>query len=194
MDGLQAWVALPREHEETEPAFFHHAVAELPSIDERGVKRRLIAGAAYGARSRVKTHSPLFCMHCTLEAGARFDLPSGVPERAAYVIEGEVEADAKPFAEGELLVFGGGETVLRARRVSRRRKPTGARAASSFPTWTIGSSFRCPHDVACLQRGGGRRPRPPVVVRLAAPQPQAADAEPAVPGVEGLTRWDSLGL
>src|SRR2546425_572866 len=28
--GIQAWVALPRRHEEIDPAFVHHGAAELP--------------------------------------------------------------------------------------------------------------------------------------------------------------------
>ncbi|MGD9951521.1 MAG: pirin family protein [Burkholderiales bacterium] len=115
MDGLQAWVALPKEHEETEPAFFHHGTSELPEVDEPGIRRRLIAGEAFGARSPVKTHSPLFYVHSRLEAGARERLPEGYAERAAYVIAGEVETDGRRFVEGQLLVFGAGDAAIQAR-------------------------------------------------------------------------------
>ncbi len=30
--GIQAWAALPQSHEETPPAFIHHAESELPRI------------------------------------------------------------------------------------------------------------------------------------------------------------------
>src|SRR3954451_24247797 len=30
--GLQVWVALPKQHEETEPAFAHHAADDLPIL------------------------------------------------------------------------------------------------------------------------------------------------------------------
>jgi redox-sensitive bicupin YhaK (pirin superfamily) len=116
MDGLQAWVALPQEDEETEPAFFHHGAADLPETSEKGVRRRLIAGEAYGARSPVRTHSPLFYVHCTLDAGAREQMPASYSERAAYVIDGEVEVDGQRFKEGQLLVFATGKpAVLEAR-------------------------------------------------------------------------------
>lgn len=114
MDGLQAWVALPKEHEETEPSFSHHAADDLPAAVEGGVSRRLIAGEAYGARSPVRTHSPLFYVHCTLERGARVALPSDAPERAAYVIEGEIGAGTQRFGAGQLIVFERGEAVLQA--------------------------------------------------------------------------------
>ena len=31
--GIQTWVALPKSHEEIEPAFAHHARAELPEVE-----------------------------------------------------------------------------------------------------------------------------------------------------------------
>jgi hypothetical protein len=111
MDGIQAWVALPKEHEETEPSFSHHAMAELPVFEQDGGRARLIAGEAMGARAPVRTHSPLFYIHCELDAGARVELPAQYPERAAYVAAGEVEVDGQRFAEGRMLVFEPGDPV-----------------------------------------------------------------------------------
>ncbi len=51
LSGIQAWVALPRGHEEGEPAFVHHGAGELPVLSDGGVAMRLIAGEAMGARS-----------------------------------------------------------------------------------------------------------------------------------------------
>jgi redox-sensitive bicupin YhaK (pirin superfamily) len=111
MDGIQAWVALPREHEEDEPSFEHHAAAGLPAFGQGGERARLIAGEAMGARSPVRTRSPLFYIHCELDAGARTQLPAQYPERAAYVAAGEVEVEGARFSEGRLLVFQPGRAV-----------------------------------------------------------------------------------
>jgi redox-sensitive bicupin YhaK (pirin superfamily) len=46
LHGMQTWVALPREHEETAPAFRHHAAASLPLIERRDARLRVIAGRA----------------------------------------------------------------------------------------------------------------------------------------------------
>src|SRR5829696_1405684 len=35
--GIQTWVALPEDLEETDPNFFHHAANELPAIDDKGI-------------------------------------------------------------------------------------------------------------------------------------------------------------
>ena len=44
--GIQAWVALPRDHEESAPTFVHHGENRLPVIEDSGVAARLIAGEA----------------------------------------------------------------------------------------------------------------------------------------------------
>src|ERR1700744_4809434 len=36
MHGMQAWVALPVEHEEEDPAFFHHGQEDLPTYESGG--------------------------------------------------------------------------------------------------------------------------------------------------------------
>src|SRR3984957_4902766 len=41
--GIQSWVALPKTHEETAPAFMHHDAAALPVLEDGGVRLRLIA-------------------------------------------------------------------------------------------------------------------------------------------------------
>ena len=46
--GIQTWVALPVEHEDTTPAFVHHAADTLPSCTRDGVTGRVIAGNAAG--------------------------------------------------------------------------------------------------------------------------------------------------
>lgn len=142
MDGLQAWVALPREDEEMDPAFSHHAAQDLPAFEEKGVSRRLIAGQAYGARSPVRTHSPLFYVHSTLRAGAREALPPGISERAAYVISGEVEAEGRRIREGQLLVFGAGDAVVEARTPSTLMLLGGEPVGERYIEWNFVSSSR----------------------------------------------------
>jgi redox-sensitive bicupin YhaK (pirin superfamily) len=142
MDGLQAWVALPREHEETDPSFFHIDERDLPQLDDRGVRRRLIAGEALGVRSPVRAHSPLFYVHSRLDAGAREHLPDGYAERAAYVIEGEVEVDGTRFAEGQLLVFGSGPATLEARAPTALMLLGGEPVGERYIEWNFVSSSK----------------------------------------------------
>lgn len=105
MHGIQSWVALPKEDEETDPGFTHYSANELPTHEEQGASLRLIAGEAYGLKSRVKTHSPMFYAQVILKAGAEHQLPDNYPERAAYVVSGSIEADGRSFNAGQMLVF-----------------------------------------------------------------------------------------
>jgi len=112
MHGIQAWVALPREHEETEPSFSHHAEADLPTFESAGLWARLIVGSAFGAHARVRTHSPMFYVHWQLQPGAKAQLPAEYPERAAFVAAGTVDVGGQSFATGQMIVFKPGEPVL----------------------------------------------------------------------------------
>ena len=111
MHGIQAWVALPIESEETTPAFAHHEGADLPVYEGGGLWARLIAGEAFGARAAVRTHSPMFYVHWALEAGATGGLTAEYPERAAYVAQGSVAVDGREFHAGQMLVFAAGQPV-----------------------------------------------------------------------------------
>jgi redox-sensitive bicupin YhaK (pirin superfamily) len=111
MHGIQAWVALPREDEEIAPAFVHHGPEDLPTYEGGGMWARLIAGEAFGAKAKVKTHSPMFYAHWKLDAGAKAQLPAEYAERAAYVVAGEVELESRSVHHGQMLVFSGKEPV-----------------------------------------------------------------------------------
>jgi redox-sensitive bicupin YhaK (pirin superfamily) len=113
MHGLQAWIGLPTEMEEIEPSFGHHGVEDLPTYESPdGLWARLIAGKAFGAEAKVKTHSPMFYVHWRLKAGARAQVPAEYPERAAFVAAGRIEVDGRTFDTGQLLILAPGEPVL----------------------------------------------------------------------------------
>jgi redox-sensitive bicupin YhaK (pirin superfamily) len=106
--GIQSWVALPNQDEETSPEFAHYGRSELPIFEDSGLSMRLIAGAAFGVKSPVKTHSPLFYVHWILSTGTTAELPKDYAERAAYVVAGQAEADGQVFGPGQMLVFSKG--------------------------------------------------------------------------------------
>jgi redox-sensitive bicupin YhaK (pirin superfamily) len=112
MDGIQTWLALPVEHEETAPAFSHHeGEDELPLYKDGGLTARLVAGSAFGARAVVPVFSPLFYVHWELAAGVKAGLPAEYPERAAYVAKGAVEIDGQVIRAGQMAVFAPGDTI-----------------------------------------------------------------------------------
>ena len=112
MHGIQAWVGLPKEHEETAPEFNHYGSGDLPLYESGGLRARLVAGEAFGAKAAVRTHSPLFYVHWDLDAGTRAQLEARYPERAAYVASGSVEVEGAAYKAGQLLVFAPGAPIL----------------------------------------------------------------------------------
>jgi len=112
LHGIQAWVALPKDREETGPAFHHHTATELPTYEGGGLWARLIAGEGFGTKAPVKTFSPLFYAHWRLDAGAKAQLPAEYPERAAFIAAGSVEVEGRRFGAGQMLMFTPGQPVL----------------------------------------------------------------------------------
>jgi len=143
MNGIQAWVALPGDHEETDPAFAHYGGDALPVLQEKDVSIRVIAGEAFGARAPVQIHSPLFYLHCELADGGRAELPAQYSERAAYVVAGSIDVNGAVFNQGQMLVFKPGPpavftAVMPATVMLLGGEPVGER----FIEWNFVSSSR----------------------------------------------------
>src|SRR5690242_14739798 len=110
--GIQSWVALPKAHEETAPAFFHHAKDALPEGEQGGgVRIRVIAGSAFGLTSPVATFAETLYCDVTMPAGARLAVPSEHAERAVLPITGKIAIEGHAAPEGALLVFRSGSAV-----------------------------------------------------------------------------------
>jgi len=141
MDGIQAWVALPREHEEDEPGFSHHA--ELPAFQQDQVGIRLIAGEALGVRAPVPVHSPLFYLHCDFPQGTATTFPIGYPERAAYVAAGEIEIDGRTYESGQMMLFQPGAPLhMKATTAATVLLLGGEPIGERFIEWNFVSSSR----------------------------------------------------
>ena len=103
--GIQAWMALPVEKEEIDPAFYHYGADELPSMELDGIKLVLIAGQAFGQRSPVVTESDTFYAELRMQPGASFVVPPEIEERGIYIYEGTISIANSTFSEGSLLVL-----------------------------------------------------------------------------------------
>jgi len=163
MHGMQAWVALPHEDEEVDPAFAHHGADALPELSERGVWARLIAGSAYGLRNAVRTFSPLFYLHVELAPGASIAMPADHAERAAYIVSGSVVHDGARHDAGNMLVFAnGGEPVVAAEDAPTRLMLLGGAAIGPrFIWWNLVSSRRERIEQAKADWKAGRMALPP---------------------------------
>lgn len=174
LHGLQLWVALPREHEQGEPGFQHlDAEALCPVATPEGPAVRLLAGTAYGATAKARVHSPLFFVDAELEPGETLRLPEGHPQRAAYVVQGAVEAAGQRFEASTLLLFSEGAASLRAVTAARVALLGGAPLGEErHLRWNFVGSSRELLDEAERRWREGRFPRIPTDPAPLIPMPE----------------------
>ena len=179
LHGIQAWVALPTELEETDPAFAHHGAEDLPTYEANGMWARLIAGSAFGARAAVRTHSPLFYVHWVLQPGARAQLPAEYPERAAYVAKGSVEIDGQMIGEGQMVIFEPGQTVpIKARTAASVILIGGEPVGERFIEWNFVSSSKDRIEQAKADWRAGRMKLPDADDQEFTPLPEPSPPPP----------------
>jgi redox-sensitive bicupin YhaK (pirin superfamily) len=111
MLGLQSWIALPAGQEEIAPSFQHFDASDLPVVEDRGIRARIIAGSALGAASPVGMLSDWFYVEARLDPGASAPLDADHEERAIYLVDGEVEIAGDLFAAPRLLIFRPGDRI-----------------------------------------------------------------------------------
>lgn len=111
LHGLQMWVALPAAKEEIDPAFAHYGVEGFPMVTDNGASVRVVVGDAYGKHSPVKASSETLFADAHLKAGSALPFDADHVERAAYVIDGEVEIAGDRFGGSKLLVFKPGDRI-----------------------------------------------------------------------------------
>ena len=109
--GIQIWLALPAEHDEMAPAFYHYPAEALPAVTAAGVALRVLIGAAFGQLSPVGTYSPTLQIDGELAPGAGLELPPDGPERGVYLAEGRLRVARTLLEPGQLAVLTPGQSV-----------------------------------------------------------------------------------
>jgi len=105
LHGLQLWLALPEQDEQTEPAFFHYPADAIPHGMIDGVSVRVMIGQAFGLTSPVKTYSPTLYAEASMRRGQQLQLPA-VTECAVYVVSGQLQVADTQVNERTMVVFG----------------------------------------------------------------------------------------
>jgi redox-sensitive bicupin YhaK (pirin superfamily) len=109
--GIQAWVALPRTHEDAPPSFEHFGASALPVIDGEGVNLRLIIGELAGRVSPVKLPMETVYAEAQLAAAGRLVFDARCAERAIYLCDGAIEVAGQRSDEPQMLVLGAGQSA-----------------------------------------------------------------------------------
>jgi len=161
--GIQCWVALPAEHEQTDPRFEHHPRTTIPKRKLEGAHLEVVAGTAYGERSPASVLSPTLYVHARLDAGSRLPIDDTHEQRAIYVVEGEVGCDARAFQAGTMFVLREGAKVeVVAERPARVMLVGGAKLAGERHIyWNFVSSTTERIDTAKDDWQNGRFPKVP---------------------------------
>lgn len=106
LEGIQLWIALPKDSEEIEPSFVHHKASELPTIEHDGSKLLLIAGKALGHTSPVPVYSNLFYLKGELSTGKTFQFPvEAGHEGAVYLTSGKIKTGDEIIEAGMMVVY-----------------------------------------------------------------------------------------
>ena len=188
LEMIQTWVALPEKEEEAAPGFNNYRPEELPVFTDKGIWMRLIAGNAYGLRNEVKINSPLFYLHVVLDAGAKLSLPTGHPERAAYIARGSVETDGITYKIGQMLVFAKeAEPLITAKEKTTLMLLGGEPLGNRFIWWNFVSSRKERIEQAKADWKEGRIVLPPNDNKEFIPLPEDRSRPTDMPHPEPLS-------
>jgi redox-sensitive bicupin YhaK (pirin superfamily) len=116
MHGFQIWVNLPSNEKMSPPRYQELSASDIPkaTTDDGLARVSVIAGEALGVRASIDTHTPIVYQDWTLDPGA--DVSVHIPDDhnvCAYVFQGEANAgsELERVSDGELVIFGSGNTV-----------------------------------------------------------------------------------
>lgn len=105
LHGLQIWVALPKYLEDCEPSFVQIKAIDIPCWKQDNVNFKLIAGEAFGRKSPVHVHSPLYFIE--IKSNQKTSLNIGEElfgEVALYILEGSITNDGNQYTTKQILI------------------------------------------------------------------------------------------
>ena len=144
MHGVQLWLALPDAHEDDDPSFEHHPETALPAIAPApGARGRVLIGSAFGARSPILHPSDPLLVDLALAPGTSIELAADIPERALFVVDGELEIGNERLGTNQLAVLCADRPVRTlATAASRILWIGGSPLGPRFIEWNFVSSSR----------------------------------------------------
>lgn len=105
LHGFQIWVGLPKDLEQSEPSFFHIEADEIPIWKEGDLEYKLIAGEAFGKKSGVPVHSPLYFVEIKSYTKQKLNIGHELfGEVGMYVLEGTVNIEGNEYGTKQLLI------------------------------------------------------------------------------------------
>jgi len=104
MEGIQLWVNLPARLKMTKPRYRAVQASEIPVIEKKNAKIRLLAGEFEGrAGATPDLYVPVLYMIVSMDAGAELKIPVPLAYNAAvYCISGKADFGATSLDSGQL--------------------------------------------------------------------------------------------
>jgi redox-sensitive bicupin YhaK (pirin superfamily) len=158
MHGLQLWMALPEEHEETDPDFIHTPADDIPEVETDGVTLRVMMGSAFGMTSPVKTFSPTLYFEANMGDGASFNVPEA-EELGVYVVQGEALIDGEVAPINAMSVLNPSAKTITAKGQTRLAVIGGQNLGHRHLDWNFVSSRKDRIDQAKADWKAGRFPK-----------------------------------
>ncbi len=94
--GLQFWISLPAKDKFIEPAFYHHASAELPEIKLGEATIKVLSGELLGHLSPVKSLSPAYIFEVKIPKNHSIEIPVKEGNTAGlYVVNGHLNIETE---------------------------------------------------------------------------------------------------
>lgn len=105
LHGLQIWVGLPKDLEQSEPSFHHIEASDIPSWKDKGIHIKLIAGKAFGKTSPVPVHSDLYFLELKSTTEQMASIGHALyGESALYILEGGIKSDGHQYGPKQILI------------------------------------------------------------------------------------------
>jgi redox-sensitive bicupin YhaK (pirin superfamily) len=155
LEMFQLLLALPDGCEGVDASFFHRAHEELPTSSAEGATVRWLCPSPPEAPHGMPATTPILLADVALEPNACWSPPE-VPERALYVLEGEVEVRGARVRAGQVAVVAPGDVPVRAIEPARLLAFGGTGVGARYMWWNYIHSSLEPIEAAKAEWRHGR--------------------------------------
>lgn len=143
LSGIQCWIALPEELEETNPSFTHYSTESLPTFTMNDVHLTLLLGTAFKHKSPVTVMSDLFYISAKFSKGTKLTIPAEGRESAAYIVTGNVVINEQEVNQYSMAVCHQGEQLtIEALENSQLMLLGGKSVGTRYIYWNFVSSSK----------------------------------------------------
>jgi len=109
--GLQIWIALPEDLEESDPSFHHYDAQVLPQLKQDNLHASVLIGEGFGLTSPAIMFSPTQLIHIQLKAHHSFDWVRIHIQQGIYILSGNIQLNEVDYTTFDMLEISALDTV-----------------------------------------------------------------------------------